>query len=970
MRNFLKELGFEFGDDELDPMIHLIAGAQEQRFKANKARTQKVTRSTTLVVLAELAPKIAEALQSTGLDLKRFRESIGLPVGKEIIPKEVSDVELHRDLKEALSDFHKKHPDRRKPTLTALATAITEHMVEKPDSGELAQRFKKFGANFELFPLEFPEKRLVAWLCQYKPIDSETNWVKEARPGTTIRWKTGKHALPPEMEVNDPVIYWRTIKNKADRGGLIGTGFVESIELEQDDNGQGRFPTRVQEFFVEQLLPRDEVIKFAQIDRRNWQGAVLKLQSDQAIKIDELLRSKGHKSIFTEESVVVRTDDTHVRVRRDAPEIEHDALGRAPLAVSLAWTLHEVWCTEQGLRPYPLRTPEEKSTGFVAHIDSPWGGGKTTFANFVMHTLNPGLRTKIPDFLKRLYPDRDDMSGLFISSAHEKGRLMDTSGHYRWEQQTRRPWIVVPFNAWLHQHVNPPWWCFYQEIRKTCLRAVRCEGLPTVAQKKDGNYYTEKDPWMNKHLRWIFLWGRELWWRLTNGKVLFQLSVFLMSFLVAFLILKFTGVTVEGKPDLSTSSEIGLVIAFLTGAGSFITAVTTIIADALAPGRNLLGERVSLGSGDPLQRFRKHFGRMIRYIRRPVIVVVDDLDRCQPEFIVELTRGLQTILLSPRIIYLILGDRKWIEQAFEVQHENMNKIDVGPEHTFGGRFVQKTIQLSFSLPAIADHQKEYVREVLTGREPSASYPIETQNGEQEPVAADTGQTGKMQPSMLAAEQRIRLREKIATAKTAEAIDKMGSELEGEAVTDEQKGSDRPYRQAVREELILRRAAQRVEVQEAIQHRLEAIAEYLPSNPRHIKRIINAISMYQDSLLLTQGTLAEAGFGKKRWRELVIGVVLMMGFPRSWSILATNPTLADCALGGYKAEDKKLGKEAQEQLTALIENKQVMGLLSKTKFFEDPSAEPVKTVLDKEAIRWLSQLIPVNITQKKEKNAEK
>ena len=939
MRKFLKDYRFEFGDDELDSLIHLLAGAQAQRFAGGMARTEEVTRSTTLVVLSHLSAEVTEKLVGTGIDWVRFQESIGLPVDQSITPKKVRDVNLNRHLEAAIIRYDAENQPPHRLTPELLATVITEHMLQDPEAGQLAHRFKEFGADFARLPLAFPipdepdpprSMRRVAWLCQYLPGDSELRWIKDAQPGAIIPWMTRKSALPREMQVNDPVIYWRTINNEQDRGGLVGTGHVESIELELDSDGQGRLPTKVHEFFDEQLIPRDEVIEFAGITRRNWQGAVLKLEPDEAAKVDELLLSKGRLPIFL-------ADSTQIRVQRDAPESEYDSLGRASLAVSLAWTLHEIWCMEQGLDPFPRRTPEKEAAGFVVHIDSPWGGGKTTFANFIMRTLNPGDKKRTPEFLKRLYPDRDDMSGLFIPDAHEKGKLKKTPKHYRWDLESRRPWITVPFNAWLHQHVEPPWWCFYQEIRKACFRAARTEGLPAVYQNSDGTYYTQKDNRVVRFRRWIELWGGEFWWRLTNRKVLSQLAVFLVSFFVAFLIWKFGGIkSVGGKPVLSTSSDIGLVIAFLTGAGSFITTAVTIFSDALAPGRNLLGERVTLGSGDPLKRFRKYFCRMIRNVKRPVLVVVDDLDRCRPEFIVELVRGLQTILLSPRIIYLILGDRNWIEQAFEVQHEDMNKIDVGPEHTFGGRFVEKAIQLSFALPAIADHQNDYVQEVLMGR-----------RDQREEASASKSDD----------DRRISLRGEMAKVRTPDAIDKMGSDLE--KGTRGQESPDRLLQQTVREEVILRRAAQKEEVKLAIQHRLQAIAEYLPNNPRHIKRIINAISLYQDSILLTRGTIAEAGFGKKHWRELVVGVVLMMGFPKSWSTLAANPFLANYLIEGDSAKWKNLGKDVQEQLSVLCENEAVIGLLSRTEFYDDAGAEPVKTILNDETIRWLSQVIPVN-----------
>src|SRR5262249_16309837 len=133
------------------------------------------------------------------------------------------------------------------------------------------------------------------------------------------------------------------------------------------------------------------------------------------------------------------------------------------------------------------------------------------------------------------------------------------------------------------------------------------------------------------------------------------------------------------------------------------------------PGTNTLAYRLSLGSGDPFERFRRHFYRTIARVRRPVLVIVDDLDRCKPDFIVDLIRGMQTLLRSPRVVFVILGDRDWIERAFENHHKAMNKVSVGPEQTFGARFVEKAIQMSFILPEMPPHrQEDYVKRLLLG----------------------------------------------------------------------------------------------------------------------------------------------------------------------------------------------------------------------------------------------------------------
>lgn len=155
MRRYLRELGFIFDDSDLDQMIPLLAGAQQQRVEAQTTRVDKVTRSTAIVALANLAPEISQGLQEAGLDWQGFRDAIGL--SGEITPMQVDDVDLHQDFETALAMFAKRHPDRRRPTTATLASAITEMIAQEPETGVLGRRFAKFGADRSSLPTDFPE---------------------------------------------------------------------------------------------------------------------------------------------------------------------------------------------------------------------------------------------------------------------------------------------------------------------------------------------------------------------------------------------------------------------------------------------------------------------------------------------------------------------------------------------------------------------------------------------------------------------------------------------------------------------------------------------------------------------------------------------------------------------------------------------------------------------------------------------
>jgi len=257
-----------------------------------------------------------------------------------------------------------------------------------------------------------------------------------------------------------------------------------------------------------------------------------------------------------------------------------------------------------------------------------------------------------------------------------------------------------------------------------------------------------------------------------------------------------------------------------------------------------------------------------------VLVIVDDLDRCQPRYVVELVRGIQTILNSPRVIFLLLGDRDWIEQAFASEHKEMKDVDVGPEHGFGGRFVEKAIQFSFVLPEISkDRRQRYIHDVLGMSEEQN----ENKPGEQ-----------AMETPPLPTE----VREKILAIPAFEKREKEAARLAEEYQLDDEG-------QHQLQVLLSRRAATDESAETYIRHELEALADYLPANPRQMKRIINAVSFLQEVVRLNN---PDCRPGSPGWRKLVRWIVLMTEWPRTWVTLTQHPDLAERIEELGKTED--------------------------------------------------------------------
>ena len=594
----------------------------------------------------------------------------------------------------------------------------------------------------------------------------------------------------------------------------------------------------------------------------------------------------------------------------DDAEAERDELGRGVLAIAFARRLHRIWCTlndalppeprPRATRQAPLpeieaalpaerratrddtgpKAPrDEARAAFVVHLDAPWGGGKTTFTNFLARVLNPyGFDQGSQSFLRQRYGDAQEknLGAIFLDDPpSEEGRAARTT-EPNWPLEARRPWIVVPFNAWQVEHCAPPWWVFYQTIRSRAVTAILREGNAPV----DPQAMTPpaRPPFLARLWLWLALWLQEYAWRLWNPKVRTLFATALVSAAILYLLYLLGIVAPSGKPEdpklgFYLGSGVGLVLAGISAIGA-IWGLGALFTESIVPGTDTLAERLSLGGGDPFERFRRHFQKLMTHLARPVMVIVDDLDRCKPDFIVDLVRGIQTLLRSPRVVFVILGDRDWIERAFEAHHQAMSKVSVGAEQSFGARFVEKAIQMSFILPGMAKAaQAEYVRWLLLGRRVAredASAPV-------------------------AAEDADHLRQIIRDQSALQATALETKQIRDDVITQFQReapaatrAEERPKLvQFVNDELAIRAAFDR-KVEEEVSHRLEPLAEYFPANPRQIKRIINAVTMYHAVALQQRGLEPS----DPRWFQLARWVIIMTEWPHSWRLLASYPVLAD------------------------------------------------------------------------------
>lgn len=662
--------------------------------------------------------------------------------------------------------------------------------------------------------------------------------------------------------------------------------------------------------------------------------------------------------------------DARIPFVLDAPADSEDELDRGPFALFLAQRLHLIWCQLNGQAPdgehLKTRSLPPDSDTFIAHVDSPWGGGKTTFANFVARVLDPRMEKLSPRHFLRssLAPTASDeelpnipLRDVFVPpwAKADPFRFADA----------RRPWIVARYNAWRDQYVQPPWWQVFLTIHREIAREVRRDALADLRAAWDDPPRIE--PAFAGFARWIGVIWERFAYQIWNSKLKTQLIVWGFVLLLGLGVWAFGAIDAvleaslskpkagdTGGPTLDpkrVSDWIALGVAALAVGGASISTLITIVGQSLAPDLDFTAEHKQIGVEDPINRFRRSFNRILKATPRPALLIVDDLDRCEPKTVVEIMRGFQTIIRSPRLFVLLLGDRAWIENAHDVHHKDLSTLNVKEgEGGLGARFVQKVIQLSFRLPTMAPAARERLAQRILGETPREA-------------RAQLAQA---------------LRE--ADAKLSPAVETSGSVREREAgvarvvdeVTQDLARSLPREQQAEAAELVQRLATARMVAaagsdaaqQRSVFNAVTQLVGSLPNNPRQIKRIFMAFAVYEvvGRAYFRYQLTSEGPDGERRaqrWRQLAIWVTLAIEWPETWRAIARRPDLLTAAYASparQKTAERHLLAEmpavehpqAKETLRRLRADRTLSALLSQRK--DEPAGGAFAgTALEAEAV---------------------
>lgn len=399
-------------------------------------------------------------------------------------------------------------------------------------------------------------------------------------------------------------------------------------------------------------------------------------------------------------------------------------------------------------------------------------------------------------------------------------------------------WAVFTFNAWAHEHRKRPWWPFLACLHEASLRQKCRQGK-----------------WVS--VVWTFLW----WWA---RRLLDWIGSFTLA-LAAVAVLYWVSVSFGWFPNDGEGVDWQAMVGGVTGSLTLIVALTSHGSRLLFGPKDQTDFYSSL-SRNPWKRVRTRFRDLAGKLNRPVCIFIDDLDRCQASYVVDVLTGIQTHFRKDNVVYVVAADRKWLRTSFETAYKDFVDKSGQKEDRLGYLFLEKVFQLSVPLPRIPAYYREaYIRELLNDEEVAA-------------LDAGSVEDGAVFDAQMKAHRQ-----------GGDAAPDTPHDMPEESEVDERGASPaRPSAKEAERKTIeaLEKSASKEEAS-AVKHRLRDLIDCFPSNPRVIKRVINAYGVH-----MFEAFFEDIDVSEERRDLIARWAILEQCYPALIDILIDEPELAE------------------------------------------------------------------------------
>jgi len=504
--------------------------------------------------------------------------------------------------------------------------------------------------------------------------------------------------------------------------------------------------------------------------------------------------------------------------------------------------------TSQQHQPGTTLLPTEDKTPF--HKDSP---------SSVDYLGRKGFVEALAQWTDRYWTEYQTESKSFVINIHGQWGAGKTTFlnllQNELQNNSSNEWIVVWFNAWENRRIKPEWWPVLDRIYRE-----------SVVQKK------AKGEWV-WHIK-----IQEWWWRFYSGR-----KWELLGFIVSSLLFAFILFWVMRPGFLSDQHFFQRIEAVAKPIGFVFTALSTIFLGTRFISQSLINSGSAKAAEfymqfapDPIDNIKQHFDELIeKKINKPVIVFIDDLDRCDRGYLVNLLESIQTLLNHKKVFYVVAADQRWLFAAFEETYKEFKDSIKEPGKKIGYLFLEKIFQLSMSIPQISDEARKVYLDYLLGKSEQIEEKREQLKQELANVGSEQALIDKVQEQPSGTIDKVLMRE-VAVAKSAS-----------------------------------------LEIEKVTIHFLSRFAHLMEPNPRAIKRLVTfygvlrAIAILSDEEIISDLT--------KR-NQLALWTITRMRWPLLADYLEEYPQYLENFKKG------KTSKAIHADVIDLIKDQEVMDVL--------------------------------------------
>ncbi len=389
----------------------------------------------------------------------------------------------------------------------------------------------------------------------------------------------------------------------------------------------------------------------------------------------------------------------HASVFSAQPEpVDADVPHEAPLRGPSTHIDSDRWTTDDALgydayahAIYRFLVHEKTQPPLTISIQAPWGGGKTSLMRMIQKELDPEA---VPEQISALHQEENQSGRLTVRKVLEEIRTW-TSGEQlhqpKVEEDNKRQRLTVWFNAWKYESVNQVW-----------------AGLADAIMQQ----ISSRMPVAERELFWLQLQRK----RVDVDKIRQKIHDLIVRRVWRF--------AVKVLPAVAGAMATGVVaiaggwtsLGWIVTGSTVPIGMTAIIWQYFSAKKKVEDEPADISLGEYVKApdysaelgFIHHAERDLQRVfecipekYKPLIVFIDDLDRCSPGNVAKVMEAVNLFLAGefPNCVFVLGMDSELVAAALQAAHSDMiAALDNRTKTPVGWRFMDKFIQLPFIIP--------------------------------------------------------------------------------------------------------------------------------------------------------------------------------------------------------------------------------------------------------------------------------